>query len=403
MSVLSLFFRQTARWCALVRVMPASAMQACVSRPLVPSRAVVVSQEERSEIMKRLFSAWNHTRKSPGAAHPVSLSRAHLLGLNAIDYRVALKSDGVRYTLFLYLRHGCRSPAALMIDRARNMYEVQVVAPAEHFEAETVLEGELVWRQPDEKALLFIVFDAVRIAGTVLTGTRFEDRMNAISQCTQFSENLTTVDDTELDAVVEESGCIAITSVEPEIIVRPKRFVSLVHAESVWNTRAEAQHRVDGLVINDINAIYRGGTAEGAIYKWKEVHSIDLLCDNGVLHAADGIVPAEIHGLRVQLRPSRVKIGDNDMCEYYIDLAEAGVLGLLAMRKRPDKCGANSLHVVCATVRDAIENIAPREITAVCAQGAQGAQGAREEPHANNEATGAKEDGIRTRLRKRRR
>ena len=124
---------------------------------------------------------------------------------------IALKSDGVRYALFLTQRlertrqnerpntsHSspCKSPppltpssfsppstpqfvpnprlgVALFVDRSWNMWEVEVVAPEELFVGGTILEGELVWQQPASARLVFLAFDAASVAGRDLRHLAF--------------------------------------------------------------------------------------------------------------------------------------------------------------------------------------------------------------------------------------
>lgn len=344
-------------------------MQLNVSRPLVPSHARVDDPAEHAHYWARLLRHWDVRGKRaasatffPGA-NPCSVARADLPRLHAAEHVVALKSDGVRYALFLTTRPGSNgtAPVALMVDRARNMYEVEVLAPADHFCQGTVLEGELVWRQPQERQLLFLVFDAVAIAGTSLLRESFAARLEAATRVTRWSEELAAMPDAE--ARVAETGCLALVHFDPPVVLRPKRFVAAAHAAKVWAERAAAEHRVDGLVIHRADAGYVHGTATGAVYKWKPAHTVDLAGPPDALRVAEGgPLGPRLAGRDVRVLESRVVVGrDDDLAEYLVEVTPEAVT-LFAMRTRPDKCTANGRWVVEATVRDAIEAIAPEEL-----------------------------------------
>ena len=331
-----------------------------LGRTLVPSHSVVDDEAERARFWKRLEAAWGKQRSGFPGANPVSLARATLASLRAAPHVVALKSDGVRYALFLTTRAD-GSPVALMVDRARHMHEVEVLASADYFYAETLLEGELVWRQPDGATLLFLVFDAVQIKGTSLLHYPFVERLEAARKCTAFSEEIAQSADAE--ARVAETDSIALVHYAPPILMRPKTFVDAAHAARVWSERADAAHRVDGLVLHRADAPYVHGTATGAVYKWKPEHTVDLAGPAHALRGADGPLGERVGARKVVVQPSRIVVErDEDVAEYLIDVQEEDVVRLFAMRTRPDKRAPNGLRVIAATVRDAEEAITPDEL-----------------------------------------
>ena len=345
---------------------PMAAPHLLVSRALVPSRAVVDTAPEREHFWAALLRAWGVSgprAKSasfhPGA-NPCSLARADLAKLKAGTNVVALKSDGVRYVLFLTRRPGTQAPVALMIDRARAMYEVEVVAQEEYFAEGTVLEGELVWRHPDEAAMLYLVFDAVLVRGERVTHLPFAERLAKAVQCVRWSEELAALPPDDLEARVAETDSLALVQFDPPIAMRAKHFVAQEHAARVWRDRAEAAHRVDGLILHCAGAPYKCGTATGAVYKWKECHTVDLR-GPPPLQAADGPVGEALLGRRVEVLPSRVAVPDGEIAEYHVDV-DAATVRLLAMRTRPDKRAPNGRRVVEATVRDALEALTPDDL-----------------------------------------
>lgn len=334
-------------------------MRLSVSKPLVPSKSIVDVAAERKHYWKDLLQAWGvrtGTRKAESAtffpgANPCSVSR------NSLPPRehplvLGLKSDGVRYALFLTTRMGTHvAPIALMIDRAHNMYEVEVLAPEDFFLHGTLLEGELVWKQPDESTLLFLVFDALRVAGRSLLSLPFVERLAEAVRVTRWSEEA----GDDVERIVADTGSIALVHFDPPVAMRPKRFVDRKHAARVWAERSDAEHLVDGLVLHRADAPYVHGTATDAVYKWKPTHTVDLA--GPTMRAADGPLPPTLCGRTIKVLDSRVRAdGEDDVAEYLVDVAAStDVVTLFAMRTRPDKRVANGLHVVEATVRDAMD------------------------------------------------
>lgn len=336
--------------------------QLCLTRPLVPSKSVIDCPTEKADILAELAAAWGcRNRTGVPGSNPVSISRRQLAAMSGA-YAVGLKSDGVRYILFLSLRSS-GSPRAVMIDRASNIYEVEVLAPAECFIHGTILEGELVWRTSDPAAMLYCVFDVVRLQGQSLLGRRFGDRIAVVDRLTRLSEEVSKIDAVaELEARVAETGCLLFTGISPSIVVRPKHFVSIEHAETLWQARNEAQYAVDGLIIHNVEASYRQGAAFQSIYKWKPVHTVDLLGAPDALAHADGALGDTIRGRRVVVVPSRVVVDASTVAEYHVDCSAADEVRLFAVRTRTDKQQPNTLRVVEATLSDAVEGIQPSDL-----------------------------------------
>lgn len=352
-----------------------AAARVTVTRELVPSLSRLEAAREREHYWRALLALWGRggrgvaAHRHPGC-NPMSLARTRLPDLGARRYGVALKSDGVRYALLLTVRptHTADAPApvALMVDRARNFYEVEVVAPEPYFVGGTVLEGELVWRQPHEQQMLFLVFDAVAVKGEVLVGRPFEERLARAEACARWSEELDGADP-ELEARVREADALALVHYEPALAMRPKRFVGRAHAARLWAERHDAEHRVDGLILQDLDAPYACGTAEdGEAYKWKHASTVDLARGaDGALRAADGPLPAALHGRAVRAEANRVSEAAAArgvaVLEYLVTVAPDEVV-LVPTRTRPDKDHANGLRVVAATVKDVLDDVRVDEL-----------------------------------------
>ena len=114
------------------------------------------------------------------------------------------------------------------------MYEVEVVAQEEYFAEGTVLEGELVWRHPDEAAMLYLVFDAVLVRGERVTHLPFAERLAKAVQCVRWSEELAALPPDDLEARVAETDSLALVQFDPPIAMRAKHFVAQEHAARVW-------------------------------------------------------------------------------------------------------------------------------------------------------------------------
>lgn len=340
-------------------------LQTCVCSPLVPSKSVMDVPEEKERVWKRLANSWGKPNCASLGANPVSLSRKTLGDLHRGVHSVGLKADGVRYILYMCMRGHDSSPMAVMVDRARNMYEVEVMAAEDHFINETILEGELVWRYPEQTSMFFLVFDAVRIKGKLYVERPFHERLSAVEEYTRLSEELAhIVDVDELEVRVAETDAIVLMPLSPPITIRPKKFVDLAHAASLWDMRGDVEHRVDGLIINRTDASYKNGTAMGAMYKWKPLHSVDLAGPADCLMASEGPIRAEeFDGRRIEVEKSRIVVSEpHQVAEYRLDVSEPGVLKLFAMRTRPDKGHANGLRVVYATMMDALHSVQPSDL-----------------------------------------
>ena len=340
-----------------------------VTRALVPSHSEVDDAAEHAHYWQELMRAWGAPLRNvhrphyfPGC-HPCSLSRSSVTSLGRSPYLVTLKSDGVRYALFLTTRPGKdRAPVALMVDRSRHMYEVEVIAPEAYFTRGTVLEGELVWRQPDEQQLVFLVFDAVRVSGELVTAHTFAQRLDAVERCTRFSVEIAALDAADAENRVLEVDAIALTHFAPHVDMRPKQFVDRAHAAQLWHARSGAEHRVDGLVLQRADAPYCFGTSRGgAALKWKERVTVDLVGEADALRAADGPITSALEGRQLVVAPSRIVGSGDTVVEYHVRVTKATVT-LFALRTRPDKTTANGLTVVSAAVRDVVEAITPEEV-----------------------------------------
>lgn len=353
--------------------------QLATSHALVPSLSTITSESEKEWILTRLRLAWERgasTRQNVDGleSHPVSLSRTVMSSMDSRDFLVSLKSDGVRYTLFMCMRDD-ETPLAIMIDRAHNMYETEVMAKQEYFEQETILEGELVANTGQSTAvLLFLVFDAVRVQGKMFTEEPFADRIAAVENLTLHSAEISQLNDLEeMEQRISETGSIVITLLEPRVLIKPKLFVCASHAGSLWDTRNDVDHRTDGLILHRANATYKSGTAENVTYKWKSHHTIDLEGIPPDLRSRSGpLDDSTFNGRKVVIAPSKIMPSCNtDVAEYHLDASVDGQVTLWAVRMRPDKRCPNSLKVIRATLQDSLDDVTPWDISTSSAKQGQ--------------------------------
>lgn len=336
-----------------------------VSKSILPSFSRVDTQVETDFFRKKFLKLWGLrvTSGFPGC-NPKSIGRHDLNRLRSENYFVSLKSDGVRYALFLTTRSCEGGPVALMIDRTWTMYEVEVVAPEEYFEKGTIFEGELVWKQPTECNLIYLVFDTLVIKGTRVSHCPFKERLDLATRATRLSQELATESSTEvLEKSVLETDSVVMTHFRPNVTMRPKSFVDLVHARRLWNERIDVDHRVDGLIMNVANCKYVVGTASnGEILKWKPQPTVDLKVEGDAVSFLEGPLSSKIHGKSVKILTSRVQTtSTTNVFEFLIRLRD-DVVEFFPLRLRSDKTHANSERVVLATVQDVIDDVKIEEV-----------------------------------------
>ena len=346
-----------------------------VSRPIVPSQSKITDPEELAHYWTVFLDLWgvrDARRRRSATFHPTcnpcSVSRRTMETLANNPYLITLKSDGVRYTLMLTTRKDTVDGAvALFVDRARNMYEVEVCAPDEHFLKGTLIEGELVWPSPQKAALTFYSFDVACVKGQKIQHWPFVDRHRTCVALTTMSDELRNAPDA--DARIMETDSVVVVHYSPEVHMRPKRFVGMEHAERLWNDRTEAGHRVDGLILQSANAPYKSGAAlDASCLKWKEHSSIDLSGPIEDLRTATQALPKTVRGRAITCLQSRVKGGlkrtSTDIVEYMISVTDTAIF-IMPMRVRWDKSRANSTDVVLATIDDILEHVTPADMAAV--------------------------------------
>lgn len=337
-----------------------------VGRQIVPNFSTIPDGEEKNFYVKKLQEMVQLTRTPvfPGC-NPVGLTRKAIPSLGKYPYLVTLKSDGVRHLLMLTVRpdSAADEPAAvaLMVDRALNMYEVDVCGTEEYFTRGTVLDGELVLAQPNEDKLLFLVFDALHVKGEGLCKMPFHERLKRVRKCV-----LDRLVGAAVEEIVEETDTVAFIANVPDIVMRPKTFVENMHAPWLWQDRHTSDHRVDGLILQREDAPYNPGAALcGSQLKWKVLPTVDLAGVPPNLRVRDGEASIQSiagHTLVVDATSEVLATDEHDVIEYSMSKQPDGSVKLFALRRRPDKKHPNSRLVVEDTLRECLEAIQVEEL-----------------------------------------
>jgi len=346
-----------------------------VRKPLVPSWSVIDDVDERRIYMQQLRKDWGGdtqkrttgrcTTVPPPGCQPKSLSRDDLAShIFTNEFLITLKSDGVRYTLYLTTRPTTctKDPCAvaLMIGRNSTMYEIEVAAPEDFFTKGTILEGELVWKQPGEVSMIFLVFDCVRLKGDVLINVPFRERIQMI--CANVNTNLDIGETTSV--AMEDVNGIQILHYNPPFTLRVKDFVERKYAAKLWINRHHTDVLVDGLIMYRADAYYQPNSrSNNSCFKWKERATIDL--SGPQLKTSDELpLPGTLfnRSLKIDVKSRIVPQHDDSIIEYTIYTKTDEIL-LFAIRNRPDKISANSLKVVKATISDVMEELSVEEIS----------------------------------------
>ena len=366
---------------------------------LVPSGSRVGGREREAHL-RTLRAAYAHARPPrhgfPGP-NPVSIGRAQLPRLAAEPYLAALKTDGTRYALLLTTFEG--EPRALMINRALDVYEVEIWANEAFFAAGTLFDGELVWESTAHEGLrlLYLVFDVVMLRGASCEGTPYRDRLMQIHRhiLSDLPAGLEAGADgasaEQLEQlIIDEDKVFAVNNAHG-LHIQPKRFVSLANLPALWASRGQSRHRNDGLVfLRDTSQITSG--TDHTMYKFKEEHTIDvkfvgradqsmpsqlLLLSKGVEVPGDEVLydgatwaVAFQRNKLVQCLLEAEHRNDADLCGILecicrLDRARREV-SLFPIKHRLDKPTPNDLAVVRATLQHIEEGVSFEELSSVC-------------------------------------
>lgn len=341
-------------------------------RPLIPSNSTILDEFEQSTYWTTLLSFWKlpgHIRHFPGS-NPMSIEQKDFERLASDDFLAALKTDGVRFLLMLTCKPNSVDPIAIMIDRKRTMYEVEIWANEDFFYRGSLYDGELVW---ENNNLTFVVFDVVLAKGVQCTRLSYRERMQVLHNtilCVSNSHS-----DSSIDQMISEESKFLARNNDHNLRIIPKKCVPKSSLRTLWNDRNTTYHRNDGIIFTLNSSPIETGTTS-SILKWKPSHSIDVYMthqnDEWIMfanHNSSGeLVNLRDHipNYRINLRHSRLleAVRPRQPCimECIIIMDTAQEIDLVAERERTDKSAPNTISTISATIRNAIENIASDDL-----------------------------------------
>lgn len=337
-----------------------------------------------------------HVRHFPGS-NPVSVEEKDLARLREGDFLVSLKTDGTRFLLMMTLRPNSAEPIAIMVDRAQNMYEVEVWADEDYFTKGTLLDGELVWDQTRKDSLLFIVFDCLVMEGQRCLHLTYRERLSILHKavfifppCSSLSssegEEGRRMSDEEVERIVLEQKKIVARNNDHNLTLSVKACAPFSQVRTVWEKRFLCSHRNDGLVFTNNRTHVETGTATG-IFKWKPNHSVDVNIvfeegrPNRVLanenSSAGEVDLVDVGGIPVRLVENPLLLAMKERAEGGCILEceillldgpdrEERRIELHPERERPDKKAANTMRTISSTVVNAREKLSIDDIACSC-------------------------------------
>ena len=254
-------------------------MTSNMETPIIPSQTRILEETEKQVYWTQLQELWDipkHTKHFPGS-HPVPVDSQNIKKIKNDEYVVALKTDGIRYLLFLTTQPHTGNPIALMIDRTLLMYEICVWANYDFFQYGTLFDGELAWNILEgfsNNTLSYCVFDVIAVSGKRMIMQPFSDRLQVIHD--SLFRAWKPMNNDELETYVQDENKIVCQHRDPySIIFHPKPCFPQSQTLEIWEGRHTSQQRVDGLLFTSRNSPMAFGRTESML-KWKEHHTIDV-------------------------------------------------------------------------------------------------------------------------------
>lgn len=349
-------------------------MEVMPVRKLAPSTRIQ-DEFEKSLYWTKVLSFWRLPPKLKHfpAANPVSIQRSDFEALKNDKFMCGLKTDGVRHMLLLTTKPKSTLPIAIMIDRAKNMYEVEIWAHEEYFLKGTLIDGELVWNRTNKDSMIYVAFDVILCRGEYLVRESYKDRLNylhSIILCVDDSIGGSSIE----QQLLEEQKIIAQNN-DYNIRMIPKRCVSKNQLNILWGQRFGETHANDGIIFTmDIGGLDTGTSK--FVYKWKSEHTIDIYAqvgkngwefkvnsniDNSLIDINEigasrtfSVIPNKLLDALQNRQPCII--------ECILRTCEENKASLEPERQRTDKSTANNVRTVLATLLNVEENITAEEI-----------------------------------------
>lgn len=330
--------------------------------PLIPSFSKITKEDEKKKYWDKLIKDWglpSHINHFPGS-HPISIERKDLefLKENKEKFLISLKSDGIRYIMYMTFRPDTEIPVCILIDRSKNMYEIEVWASEEFYEG-TILDGELVWNLPNENSTTYLGFDILMLKGKSLKNKNYKERLSILDSIVY--NNILNKKSEEIEKEIEENDQIVSVNNLHNLKISSKKFTQLSIIGRLWSDRLTHSFRQDGIILNKCDEEYKLGAADNTIFKWKPSYSIDVLIKNGCIYinapkSEKLEVLESILGYNILILESKINYTEKDVVECDVKVNENSFL-LFPMRVRLDKKFPNTLKTIKSSCESILDKV----------------------------------------------
>lgn len=282
------------------------------------------------------------------------------------DAVVSAKADGTRYYLCLTMYEG--RALSCLVNRAQEVFSLQMRGPMGLFQNNSVFDGELCRCVGTPAERLFLVFNALQVAGAHMFHLPYRSRLAAVAR---------TFSATMLDTVSRERMRNVVTAVPDQLHVMAKPYEPASELRRVILNESSSIFPTDGLIFTPLGDAMTCGR-NPRIQKFKPVHTVDLLLSflpDARLEAYDqGVAVSMESVLRHRMYPSdeldmvmrgfaafHLRLGMHvPPFSEVVELAvvpETDAVGLNYVKIRRDKKGANDVVTVRRTVDSALSTI----------------------------------------------
>lgn len=335
-----------------------------------------VTDPFKFQILSKVFSIWNKKNyyKIP-APNPkgLDLSSIDYIKSDINNYMMTEKTDGLRYFLYLGTHNGV--PYSVMINHKCDIYLISVHANASYFKG-TLFDGEFVQvelgnisNNSYQKILRneYLVFDCYQWKGDTILHQPF---INRYHYCVKsiYLDNTDEVDvlknkniDKNIIKYCEKDKIIVnIMDNVDHLLIKKKRWYSINQLQLLQKQRNNLNHKSDGIIFMNTNETVHNCV----IYKWKEIHTIDLLYNiynkqlyttqNNKLMNVEQILKMNMNIYNTDI----VKLTKTNViveCEFYFD--DGNNVRVRMVKIRQDKTEPNYITTVTDTLNIIKQNI----------------------------------------------
>lgn len=357
---------------------------------LRPAATWIKDERKRAFIQSEIRRLWKlpPTYNHNPSPNPVSIELEHLPLLRTSKYVVSLKSDGVRYLLLLSTWPHDLGGAdfAVMIDRARRMYEVKIITDKTKFQG-SLFDGEVVLERQQQfsfRRQVYLVFDVVATCGESHINRTYMDRMITAYDLFSIDDDSAMISRAlEWDKIAVDlagSGKIVSGGNKYGLCFRPKGCSNLRELSTLWRSTATCKYPIDGLIFTPVNEPIHIGT-HTTMFKWKTDHTVDIRV-NLDHDTITGLVWDDDHNEERPISQTVIRLPNHGIPETHLELDVSDHLMAVLKRSgslvgeftlgfspdrtrvlakllkiRPDKDAPNRLVTIQRTLVNILENI----------------------------------------------